>query len=315
MIYKKFYPAKKYKFTTYPLYFLKEMLIKRRQNEKDNVILITGARGEGKSTLAGKILFQFPEFNPYENVVYTQEAFFKELKKKNNYVWADEGIISAAKGNVMTRANKLLHQAITINRDNYNIVFFLLPFVEDFDTKILQYVSCWLHVDTRGLAIMMLPSNKGLFGKRNWDVDQMKKIYDEFLKENAKTLHAPYWLFQNFRGYVRFGKLTKEQDIIIKEIKTLRKNESLDKEMKDEVVVEVKQMDNYNKYSAKKLADMVHIGEIRDIETFNATCTDMKLDPIDMLHKIDNIFKRNDLKKTSRMMFKEYQRAAEKLRA
>ena len=311
---RRWFPAMKYKWATIPLYLIKEMIEGRRANEKDNVILVTGARGDGKSTFTGKIMFLFDNFDPYESIVYTKEAFFKQLKKRNNYVWADEGVVNAAKGNVMTRANKLLFEGLTINRDNFNVVFFLLPFVEDFDSKILQYVSMWVHIDSRGLGVLMLPSNKGLFGKRNWDIDAMKKMFDEFMKENQKIAHMPYWVYPNFRGYIKFGKLSIEQDKIVKEIKFLRKNENLDKQTQEEVVVEVKEMTNYKKYSSIKLAEKVMKGEIRDLEVFKMQCVDLKLDADETLKKCDGILKRNGIKKSCKGLFKDYEKIDEAIK-
>ena len=213
----KYYPAKIYHWLKIPLITIKEMLLLRRENEKDNVILITGSRGDGKSTFAGKVLFQFEDFDPFKSMVYSKEGMFKLIKEKNGFIWADESVVNAAKGNVMSRANKMLHEIMTINRDNFNMVFFCMPFVEDFDTKILQYVSMWVHIDSRGLGVVMMPSNKGIFGKRNWDIDSMKKIFDEFQKDAKGSVHVPYWVYPNFRGYVRFGKLTPQQDAIVKE--------------------------------------------------------------------------------------------------
>ena len=309
MVYSHFYPAKKYKWVVIPVSMFREMLIRRKANERDNVILVTGSRGDGKSTFAGKVLFPFDNFDAYQSIVYTKEGFFKQLKKVNNYVWADEGVVNASKGNVMTRANKLLFEGLTINRDNFNIVFFLLPFVEDFDSKILQYCSAWVHIDSRGLAVLMLPSNKGLFGKRNWDIDSMKKLFDEFQKENKKASHMPYWCFPNFRGYIRFGKLSKEQEAIVKEIKYLRKNENADKELQSEVVMQVKEMDNYQKYSAKNLAEAILKGEIRDMNHFTKQCEEMKLDANAMLTKCESIFRRNNVMKSVKGTFREYQKA------
>lgn len=308
MMTRRFFPAKKFKWAVIPIKMLVEMVVARRDNEKDNIILVTGSRGDGKSTITGKILFHFSNFDPYESVVYTKEAFFKQIKKKNNYVWADEGVISAAKGNVMTRANKLLFESLTINRDNYNMVFFLLPFVEDFDSKILQYCSAWIHVDSRGLGVLMLPSNKGLFGKRNWDIDAMKKLFDEFQKENKKAFHMPYWVYQNFRGYIKFGKLTAQQQTIINEIKYLRKNENLDKQSQEEVKIEVKELTNYQKYSALKLAEMVMKGELRDLEVFKMQCLDLKVDFEPTLKRVDSILKRNNITKTTKATLKEYEK-------
>lgn len=304
-----YYPAKIYRYTNLPLYMIKDMLIGRRENEKDNVVLVTGARGDGKSTFVGKILFQYEDFDPYESMVYNKEKMFELIKKKRGYVWADEAVVNAAKGNVMSKANKMLHEIVTINRDNFNIVFFCMPFVEDFDSKILQYVSMWVHIDSRGLGVILLPSNKGIFGKKNWDILSMKKLFEEFQKENSGSLHVPYWIYPNFRGYLRFGKLTKEQDKIMKEIKAIRKNENTDRENKEMVVEEVKSIENYQKYSAKKLAEMIAKGEIRNIESFNVTCEDMKVDPFLMEHRINLILKRSNAGKTMKQLYRDYDKA------
>lgn len=304
----RFYPAKIYKWHVTPLNVFKEMITKRRDNQFDNLILVTGPRGIGKSTLAGKVLFLFEDFDPYKSMVYSKEEMFKLIKQKRGYVWADESVVNAARGNVMTRASKLLFETTTINRDNFNIIFFCMPFVEDFDTKILQYVSCWLHVDRRGLAVMLLPANKGIFGKRNWDIDHMKKIFDEFVKESKGQSHVPFWIFDNFRGYIKFGKLTQQQQTIVNEIKTLRKNENLDRETKNEVVMEVKEVENYAKYSAKKLSELILKGEIRSKEQFEIQCKEYKLSADEMIKKCDSIFKHNNTGKTVKQTIKEYEK-------
>lgn len=307
-----FYPAKKYKWHVTSLKDLKDMLLRRRANEFDSMILITGDRGIGKTTFAGKVCFLFEEFDPWESMVYTKEAMFKRLKLKNGIIWADEGVINAAKGNVMSRANKLLFEATTINRDNYNIVLFLLPNIEDFDSKILQYCSMWIHIDSRGLGVMLLPANRGLFGKRNWDIKYLQKIYEEFLKNSKGETHTPYWIFPNFRGYIRFGKLTKDQDKTVKEVKSIRKNENLEKEMREEVKVEIKELENTEKYLAKKLAEAISKGEIRSIEQFNLHCNDMKMNPEVILKRCDSILKRNNLG-TTKGKLKEYKKQDELL--
>jgi len=305
---KKYYPALKFKWHTTPLQDFKDMLLKRRQNQFDNVILVTGARGMGKSTFIGKICFLFEEFNPFEQIVYNKEGLFKLVKMKNGLIWADEAVVNAARGNVMTRANKLLFEATTINRDNFNVMFFAMPAVEDFDSKILQYVSCWIHITSRGLGVMLLPANRGLFGRANWDLIQMKKIFDEFQKENIHSLHVPYWIFDNFRGYIRFGKLHKKQQDIIDEIKTMRKNENLDKTNQEQIVMSVKEVDNFAKYSAKKISELILKGEIRSPEQFDATCKEMKLDPLEMYKKCDSVFKHNGRDKTVKQTIKEYEK-------
>lgn len=308
MSYNKFYPAKKYKWHVTALHEIKEMIIARQAQDKDNQILVTGARRGGKSTLTGKILFQFEDFDPYISMVYSKEKLFEQVKKKKGKIWVDEGVVQAAKGNVMTRANKLLFEVTTINGDNNNIVFFLMPYVEDFDSKILQYITMWIHVDRRGLAVLLLPENKGIFGKRNWDINGMKKIYEEFQKENKQGTHMPYWVYNNFRGYIRFGKLPKEQQAIVDEIKTMRKNENSDRENKEQVVMEVKEVENYAKYSAKKLAELIMKGEIRSIAQFDNQCKEYKLNPEEMVKKCDSILRHNNADKTVKQTLKAYEK-------
>lgn len=308
-MYKKFHPAKIYRWHVTPLKVFRQMLLGRRANQLDNIILITGARGSGKSTMAGKILFGFDDFDPYEQIVYDKESMFKLIKRKNGYVWADEAVVNAAKGNVMSRANKMLFEMQTINRDNFNIVFFAMPFVEDFDSKILQYCSAWIHIDRRGLAVLLLPMNKGIFGRRNWDLVQMKKIFDEFLKEQKGITHVPYWIYDNFRGYIKFGKLNPRHQEIIDEIKTLRKNENLNAQLDKSVVIDAKKVENYAKDAAKKISELVLKGEVRSREQFEKTCVDMKLMAEDMIKLCDRVFRHNNVGKTIKAKLKEYEKA------
>ena len=298
----------KYKWHVTSLVKFKEIIESRKKNQFDNIILVTGPRGIGKSTFVGKVLFLFEDFNPYEQIVYKKEMMFNLAKKKNGYIWADEAIISTAKGNTMTRANKMLHELFTISRNNFNIIFLLLPSVEDFDSKILQYCSAWVNIDSRGTAVLLLPANQGIFGRANWDIAGMRKIYDEFMRENRNTTHIPYWIWKNFRGYIKFGKLTNKQEEIVNEIKDLRKNENLDKETKEQIVMEVKEVENYAKYSAKKISELVIKGEIRSIESFNATCMEMKLNPEEIIKKIDSILKHNNFGKTLKQKIKGYEK-------
>lgn len=311
--FRRYFPAKRYKWHVTSLTNLKDMIKLRQNNQFDNIVLITGARGTGKSTLAGKILFQFEEFDPWESMVYSKETLFKLAKQKKKLIWCDEAIINVSRGNVMSRANKLLHELFTISRSNYNITFLLLPSIEDFDVKILQYCSMWLNVDKRGLAVMLLPVNKGLFGRDIWDIDNMKKIYEEFKKDKKETSHIPYWVFESFRGYVKFGKLTKEQEQIINEIKDLRKNENLDKEMQEQVTIEVKEAEQTQKYVAKKLSELVIKGEIRSIEQFNKTCEEYKLNSEELIKKCDSILKRNNFG-TIKGKLREYKKEDELIR-
>lgn len=313
MSFKNFYPAKKYKWHVTPLATFKEMLEERQKNDLDNQILITGARRSGKSTLANKILFQFENYNPFEDIVYSKEALFKQVKKKNGNILCDESVVQVAKGNVMTRASKLLFEVTTINGENHNKVFFLMPYVEDFDSKILQYCTAWIHIDKRGLGVLLLPENKGIFGKRNWDIIQMKKIFEEFQKSNQNATHMPYWVYSNFRGYIKFGKLPKNQQEIVDQIKNVKKYENMDKTTQEQTIIQVKEVDQYAKYSAKQLAEFLIKGQIRSWEQFEVNCKDLKLSPEEMMVKCDSILKHNNVGKSTKGILREYEKVDSKI--
>jgi hypothetical protein len=82
-----------------------------------------------------------------------------------------------------------------------------LPSVEDFDVSILQYVSHWVHVEDRGAAIVFLKGKPSVFGRKAWDLDKMRKTYDKFKDDNPTVARPPFWLFDNFRGKMKFGPM------------------------------------------------------------------------------------------------------------
>ena len=270
--------------------FFRFLLVDRVMIEKDNIILVTGKRGDGKTTVSLKIVMGFDDLQKIEEfynkemnigkeekVLYKLKDFTsfnieedmafqrKELQRlcrelKRGFILADEAIVNVARRNAMTRANKILHEILTVNRKNYNTIFFCLPSIEDFDVSILQYVTCWIHIDDRGLACVLMPHTKSIFGRKTWDVERMKKIYDKFLEENPRTTTVPYWLFDNFRGYIQFGKLSKSIEEKYLEIANQKKNRNIEEE-EDKLNVKKPRLDetktNLLKDIANKLINVV----------------------------------------------------------
>jgi|GEM_PF-1415402 len=240
--------------------FFRYLLLDRILNKKDNFVLITGKRGSGKTTLGIKLIMGFTDiksneeyYNEEKNALlgdsekveysfndftpFNMEKHICFSKKELQTLWkeetmafilADEAIVNANRRNAMTKDNKILTEIITINRKNYNTVIFCMPSVEDFDLSILQYVSHWIHIDDRGLGAVLLPNPPSLFGRKSWDIDKMKKIYEKFLDSNLSMSSVPYWLFDNFRGYINFKALTAGVERKYNEIATLKKNADSD---------------------------------------------------------------------------------------
>ena len=176
----------------------------------------------------------------------------------------------------MTKANKILHQIITINRKNFNTVFFCLPSIEDFDVSILQYVTHWIHIDDRGLAAILLPNPTSIFGRKKWDVDKMKKIYDKYLEDNPRSSQVPYWLFDNFRGYIRFKKLPKGIEEKYLSIAHKKKNAELEEaEKAEKKESKFKYTDNQQTILNKLAEDLIG-GKINDSSDYYKYCGELE---------------------------------------
>jgi hypothetical protein len=109
----RFYPAKIYSRFLWRLkWFRPDFFDARVAYEKDNVVLVTGALGDGKSTWVGKMCFEYYDdiFKPYEDICYSQEGLFDLMKRNRRIVWADEAVVNASKGGTMTKANKILKE-------------------------------------------------------------------------------------------------------------------------------------------------------------------------------------------------------------
>lgn len=286
--------------------FFRFLLLDRVMYEKDNIILVTGPRGGGKTTISLKIILGFGDFGEIE-VDYNKELKksipegaedFKpiELKEfkhfslekdmafqrkelqdlcqnlKRGFILADEAVVNASRKNTMTKANKILHQIITINRKNFNTVFFCLPSVEDFDVSILQYVTHWVHIDDRGLAAVLLPNPTSIFGRKKWDIDKMKKIYDKFLEDNPRSTQVPYWLFDNFRGYIKFKKLPKSVEEQYLKIAYEKKNIEIESE---EIEKKPKFTETQESIVNKLVEDLIK-GEINDPADYYKHCGELE---------------------------------------
>lgn len=295
------YASKIYRRFIFTHEFFRFLMIDRVVIKKDNIVLITGRRGSGKTSFSIKIIDGFGDFQKLEgyynkesNVgkeekTYTKLGEFtpfdmerdmaferKELQTlcKNTirgYILADEAVVNVSRRNTMTRANKILHEILTINRKNYNTIFFCLPSIEDFDLAILQYINCWVHIDDRGLACVLLPNRKSIFGKKTWDIDHMKKVHDKYLEENPRATSVPYWLFDNFRGYIKFGQLPKALEKKYLDIANEKKNRDTDEE--DKVVKP--RLDEAKTILLKEIVDKLINGEIHEPADYYKYCGEL----------------------------------------
>lgn len=338
---KGFKAARIYRKFRHTHHFFRSLLVDRVMIEKDNVVLITGKRGTGKSTLTLKMALGFnnldeikdrymqefetnwgeneindlpyDEFNAFDmntHMVFTQEELEEYCKNlRRGFIMADEAVVNASRRNSMTRANKILHQIITINRKNFNTLLFCLPSVEDFDISILQYVSHWVHIDDRGLAAVMLPNPPSIFGRKSWDIDKMKKIYDKFQEENPSAGAMPYWLFDNFRGYIAFSKLSSGVEKQYLEISHRKKNEGVEAEKrKMEEKENKKQMDPVKKNVMDTIAERLKDNKIKDFNELVVEAQDLQMTRDQLQRFINNNLSKYGEGRTLSQIFAEHKR-------
>ncbi len=295
-------PAKIYYKFQHSHEFFRFLITDRIEINKDNLILVTGKRGSGKSTFAIKMAMGFNDISTIEEyynkesnkkkdepIEYKLEDYnsfdferditftkkdFQDLcqNSRKGFIVSDESIVSIGRRNSMTKTNKALHQVLTINRKNCNTIFFCLPSIEDLDLSILQYVSMWVHVDSRGLGVVMLPNAPSVFGRKSWDVTTMSKIHEKFIEKNPNVLSPPNWIYDNFRGYITFGALSN--DIEKKYLKLAHEKKNLENE-ENKKVSEKNKIDDTKKIILIDIAKKLINKEITESEEYYKYCKEL----------------------------------------
>lgn len=242
-------------------------------------------------------------FNIETDMAFTRKEL-QELCRNNvkGFILADEAIVNVARRNSMTKANKILHEVLTINRKNCNTIFFCLPSIEDFDVSILQYVTHWIHIDDRGLGCVLLPGTKSIFGRKTWDIDGMKKIYEKFKEDNPTMVSVPYWLFSNFRGYVRFRALTSRVEERYLKIANEKKNADT---IEEEVKIKAPRITKEKSDILDKLVGRLISGDIYDSAEYYAHCAEMDFNKNRLNKEVNELLAKKGDGRTANRVIKE----------
>jgi hypothetical protein len=323
------FPSKKFYGNFMSMKMLRYLVVDRVEQDNDNPILISGGRGIGKSTffikfasgfenieqlerdcnkhlIEGQKPFKLEGYTPFSmgrDIVYTVDELEKCcMENKKAIVGADEAVVSLSRRNSMTKINKQLHRTLTINRKNNNTIFLLIPNIEDVDVQILQYCSMWIHIDSRGLAVIFLPNNSGIFGKKRWDLDNARKIHDKIREDNPNIIKVPYWIYSNFRGYVKFGKLSKEREERYLKLADEKKN--LESEKNQELGEKTPRMNTEKQHIIKDIAQKLINGEISTTDEYYANCAVLQFKK-DKLNRAvnDELLMRGEGKSAAKFLF------------
>ncbi len=225
-------------------------IIKNRQiNEFDSNIAISGNRGDGKSTLAGKIAYRFSKFEPKIHQVYSRPDVIKLLKMPKGICWDDEAINSGYKRDFQNKGQQDFIKILTAYRDNYNLFMSAIPnfFSLDKDLRDLYFIH--LHIIERGIAIFHMPLQGRLYSQDRWDVKHNAKIEESWSKRMLKdpTFKPRYHQLTTFRGYLYFNKLTPKQEVIYKQVKKYKRELSFLTEEEKKASQELSFMDRIYK--------------------------------------------------------------------
>lgn len=203
----------------------------RRLNNNDSRIAFTGETGEGKSTVAGKILFRFDDFDAWKYQVYTRDDVISLLKsQKAGFCWDDESIESSFNLEFQNKNQQELTKILTKYRSNLNTYFSVLPEFFTLNKNIRDLFFMHIHVISRGVAVVHMKNKWALYTKDKWDSQENAKIERSWVKMRMKNPNFKplFHKLSTFRGYLFFNDLTPKQRKLVEEIKEVKRAKSDD---------------------------------------------------------------------------------------
>ena len=104
-------------------------IVKARQDDKyDANIAISGARGDGKSTLGCKICYKYGGYDPWKHQVYSRKDARKLLvTQQRGLIFDDEAINSTYKRAFYDKEQQNLIRDINMYRSNENLYLQAIP--------------------------------------------------------------------------------------------------------------------------------------------------------------------------------------------
>lgn len=280
------------------------VLRQRQQNQYDANFVVTGKRGDGKSTLILKILLRFKGlFNQEKHQVYERDDVISLLKRqKFNICWDDEAINSGYKRDFQNKGQQELIKMITAYRDNFNIYASALPFFYSLDKDLRALVFLHIHVIERGYAVLFMPLEDSIHTSDAWDTKNNAKMEESWQKKKIKDplFKFPYHKMSTFAGYLYFGDCTKKQRDKYLRIKAEKRKDAFMTEAETTAEKEKHKEIGFN----EKLMGLIENGEITEDE-FIKFCLFQDKKVTSVIASINKMFKDRGLPKTVMQTFKD----------
>lgn len=198
--------------------------LERLKNKKDVFFLVTGTTGAGKSTIVGKLNFNFAEkeknfiLNNGENMFVPERHFivdgdeiaFKMITEQGSSLWYDEAREGANRQSWFDKVNKAIKQRKNTNRKLFNIYWFVMPLETEFDPKLASHLTAWIWI-RRGVGEVYCANNQRKGGK-GLNIDEIIKREEKYLRENPHRTRVPPIIHPEYVGRIFFGKFTKKEE-------------------------------------------------------------------------------------------------------
>jgi len=211
-------------------------MIKRLEDEKDVLVLVTGDTGTGKSNLVGNICFKFAEktdnfiMNDGNKMFIAEEDFIidpdefavKMITKAGNVLWIDEARDGVSRRNWASNINKTIISRKNKNRKLRKIVFLLLPYEAEIDPQMAKHATLWIWVKSRGVCEVYC-KRSGVKGGSGLNVQSILDREAKYFKENPKATVVFPTIHPEFIGRLKFGALTANLDKRYRELVEMKK--------------------------------------------------------------------------------------------
>lgn len=207
--------------------------IKKSQQEKfDSLIVCSGNRGLGKSTLAIKIASRFPEFNMQRDIVFSREDVMKQIAtKKHGVIIADEMINVTYNRDFFVQDQNKIIKMLNMYRDSCNIFIACIPSFAALDKQFRQLVKLRLDVIERGMAVVHMPNMKS-YSADVWDMGVNEKIEANWMKNDVTR--PKYDRLSTYEGYLVSGDLGVKQREAYEQIKNEKRGHLVEEDVGDE---------------------------------------------------------------------------------
>lgn len=200
-----------------------EALRDRIKINKDSTVLISGITGCGKSTLAGKLCFNF--FQNMDNIkidgekMYTDDNFIVDpevwasrmITDKGSIIWQDESRDSISSSSWNTKENKTIVSRKNKNRKRGIVSLIILPYENEVVKTFLKHITMWIYIKKRGIAEVYVASNSRKGGS-GLSVQRIIDRETKWFKENPRRTAVDPTIHSEYIGSIIFTAFSKAEE-------------------------------------------------------------------------------------------------------